>query len=115
MGATSPPTLPRQSWPLDGSLKFDRKSELNSDQRSIDDVTWKPEVPIQISGQSATQLYPIYKGSPEDDSSGIIASLDAPTPLTDLTTLPGEVQADYSIEFPYNRIHFQSAPAVVSS
>ncbi|XP_022119890.2 uncharacterized protein LOC110996496 [Pieris rapae] len=42
-----------------------------------------------------------------------IAPID--TPIVDLTTHPGEVQATYSLELPYNGLNFHASPNVVST
>ncbi|XP_045532947.1 uncharacterized protein LOC123720396 [Pieris brassicae] len=42
-----------------------------------------------------------------------IAPID--TPIVDLTTHPGEVQATYSLKLPYNGLNFHAAPNVVST
>lgn len=60
-------------------------------------------------------MYPVFVQPPETSSSSVFTTIDAPVPLSDLTTRPGEVQADYSLELPYNGFRFQSPTPVVSA
>lgn len=77
-------------------------------------MTWKPELPKAVKVKSDPRLYPIYPG-PVETSAPVFTAIDAPTPLIDLTTRPGDVQADYALELPFNRFRFQNPTTVVSA
>ncbi|CAG9795279.1 unnamed protein product [Diatraea saccharalis] len=112
MPVTSPPTLSVQSWPNNEAIKIDRSDVANDRVRgNIDAVTWRPELPKAIKQEAEARVYPVYAG-PEVTP---FTSIDAPTPLADLTTRPGEVQADYALELPFNGLRFQSPTTVVST
>lgn len=115
--ATPPPPSPTQnSWNNHAVVKLDRANvanEATKDPKHAEVVTWKPELPKTVKHESEARLYPVYSGS--DGSPPIFTSIDAPTSLTDLTTRPGEVQADYALELPYNGFRFQSPATVVSA
>lgn len=84
------------------------------DTESNKDLAWKPQLPKAVKVKSEPRLYPIYP-APLETSVPIFTSVDSPIPLVDLTTRPGEVQADYALEMPFNGFRFQSPTAVVSS
>lgn len=84
------------------------------ESKVVDIVTWKPEIPKAVKQEGEPRLYPIYAG-PSDVPGPIFTAIDAPAPLVDLTTRPGDVQADYALDLPYNRFHFQSPTTVVSA
>ncbi|KAI5644481.1 hypothetical protein NE865_03588 [Phthorimaea operculella] len=110
MPATPPPSMSIHSWPhFEGDIKVDRIHVAEEDfkKRSLQNV---PEV---SAVKSNARLYPVYVSS--ETSAPIFTSLDAPTPLTDLTTRPGEVQADFAMELPYNGFRFQTPTTVVSA
>lgn len=112
---TAPPPLPRHStWPLEEVFKLDRISKTSGSENTAEVVTWKPELPKQVN-PSEPRLYPVYSEPETSSAGGVFTSIDAPTLLTDHTTVPGEVQADYSLDFPYNGFRFQSPTTVVSS
>ncbi|XP_050343454.1 uncharacterized protein LOC126768980 isoform X2 [Nymphalis io] len=56
--------------------------------------------------------YPIYTGLTSPDE---MTSIYSQPTLVDLTTRPGEVQVDYSLDLPFNGFHFQSPTSVVSA
>ncbi|XP_046963415.1 uncharacterized protein LOC124532525 [Vanessa cardui] len=56
--------------------------------------------------------YPIYTGLTSPDQ---LTSIDSQPTLVDLTTRPGEVQVDYSLDLPFNGFRFQSPTPVVSA
>nr|XP_026496934.1 uncharacterized protein LOC113401294 [Vanessa tameamea] len=56
--------------------------------------------------------YPIYTGLTSPDK---LTSIDSQPTLVDLTTRPGEVQVDYSLDLPFNGFRFQSPTPVVSA
>ncbi|KAJ2952129.1 hypothetical protein O0L34_g4407 [Tuta absoluta] len=109
MPVTSPP-MSIHSWPhYEGDIKVDRIHVAEEDvkRRSL------PDVPEVSAVKSNARLYPVYVSA--ETSAPVFTSLDAPTPLTDLTTRPGEVQADFAMELPYNGFRFQTPTTVVSA
>ncbi|KAM3967189.1 DUF1676 domain-containing protein Osi23 [Aphomia sociella] len=116
MPATPPPTLSVNQWPLDsGVINVDRIALADTTENikeKSDVITWKPELTKVSKGEMEPRLYPVYSGQ---QSSPIFTSIDSPTPLIDLTTRPGEVQADYSLDLPYNGFRFQTPTTVVSA
>lgn len=120
MPGTPPPALSvHNPWTDTEIIKRDRihihsaaDKELKSKGPEI--VTWKPDVSKTVKQEAEPRLYPIYAG-PSDVPGPIFTAIDAPTPLADLTTQPGDVQADYAIDLPFNRFHFQSPTTVVSA
>lgn len=62
-------------------------------------------------------LSPIQLSAADVSSQINISPLNTPfqQQLVDLTSRPGEVQADYSLDLPYNGLHFQSPTPVVQS
>ncbi|XP_049870351.1 uncharacterized protein LOC126369829 [Pectinophora gossypiella] len=107
---TTPPSTSIHPWPMQaGDIKVDRihiarediKEEANT-KRESNKLRIEP------------RLYPVYIGAPET-SPPIFTSIDAPTPLADLTTRPGEVQADFALDLPYNGFRFQTPTAIVSA
>ncbi|CAH0605817.1 unnamed protein product [Chrysodeixis includens] len=121
MPGTPPPSLSvHNPWTDTESIKHDR-IHLAQDKKASkvtpkvpEKVTWKPELPKAVKRDAEPRLYPIYAG-PGDVPATIFTSIDAPTPLVDLTTRPGDVQADYSLDLPFNRFHFQSPTTVISA
>ncbi|XP_028178815.1 uncharacterized protein LOC114366220 isoform X1 [Ostrinia furnacalis] len=116
MPATPPPSMSVQNpWPNSNSpvVKIDRSIEHGKDFKHTDVVTWKPELPKAVKQEAEARIYPVYPGP--DGTPPIFTSIDAPTPLTDITTRPGDVQADYALELPYNGLRFQSPTTVVSA
>ncbi|KAL4707912.1 hypothetical protein ACJJTC_013703 [Scirpophaga incertulas] len=116
MPATPPPSLSVQNWSNNDAIKIDRANIANVDRKNdqhVDVVTWRPELPKAIKEEAEARVYPVYAGP--EGTPAIFTSIDAPTPLVDLTTRPGEVQADYALELPYNGLRFQSPTTVVSS
>lgn len=120
MPATPPPSLSvHNPWTDTETVKTDRihiphdKIEHRT-RKTPEKVTWKSELPKPVRQESEPRLYPIYAG-PSDVPGAIFTAIDAPTPLVDLTTRPGDVQADYSLDLPFNRFHFQSPTTVVSA
>ncbi|XP_034829873.1 uncharacterized protein Osi23 isoform X2 [Maniola hyperantus] len=57
--------------------------------------------------------FPVYTEVLNLPHPSIFTVVDAPSPLVDLTTRPGEVQADYALDLPYNGFHFQGSNPVV--
>lgn len=112
MPATPPPALSRHSlWP--DNFKLDRRAEASKQTKEGHvEISYKPEV---AKTKEEPRLYPVFMPSPVTSSSSDFSSIDAPTPLTDLTTRPGEVQADYLLDLPYNGFRFQSPTPVVST
>ncbi|XP_053603604.1 uncharacterized protein Osi23 isoform X2 [Plodia interpunctella] len=111
MPATPPPPLSVNQWPLDtGAVKVDRTSVVDKDgkESQVKIFTWRSELPKKE--EIEPRLYPVYQSSP-----AVYTSLDAPNSLIDQTTRPGEVQADYTLDLPYNGFHFQSPSTVVSA
>lgn len=119
MPVTPPPAMTMHNpWIDTEIIKRDRihiatDNDRNS-KKNPEIVTWKPELPKAVKKESEPRIYPIYEG-PSDVPSSIFTSIDAPTPLADLTTRPGDVQADYAVDLPFNRFHFQSPTTVVSA
>ncbi|XP_022825428.1 uncharacterized protein LOC111355640 [Spodoptera litura] len=118
MPGTPPPALSvHNPWTDTEIIKRDRihiATDKELKTKSPEIVTWKPEASKSIKQEAEPRLYPIYAG-PSDVSGPIFTAIDAPTPLADLTTQPGDVQADYAIDLPFNRFHFQSPTTVVSA
>nr|XP_021187257.2 uncharacterized protein LOC110374042 [Helicoverpa armigera] len=117
--ATPPPALSvHNPWTDTEIVKRDRiHIATNKEQKTTkgpEIVTWQPELPKAVKKEAEPRVYPIYAG-PSDVPGSIFTSIDAPTPLADLTTRPGDVQADYAIDLPFNRFHFQSPTTVVSA
>ncbi|XP_063533099.1 uncharacterized protein LOC134743537 [Cydia strobilella] len=109
--AGTPPPLSRSWSNLDtGNIKTDR-IHLAAVYTEANDV--KGETPKFIQRESESRMYPVYPGP---DATPSFTVIDSPTPLiADLTTTPGEVQADYALELPYNGFRFQSPTPVISS
>ncbi|CAH2105760.1 unnamed protein product [Euphydryas editha] len=59
-----------------------------------------------------SRQYTVHNGFTSAD---ILPSSNSQSTLVDLTTNPGEVQADYSLDLPFNRFYFQSPTPVVSA
>ncbi|KAL0832808.1 hypothetical protein ABMA28_000970 [Loxostege sticticalis] len=113
MPGTPPPSMSVQNpWSNNPVVKIDR-SNNNGKSKHTEVVTWKPKLPESVKKEAEARLYPVYPGP--DGTPPIFTSIDAPTSLTDLTTRPGEVQADYALELPYNGLRFQSPTTVVSA
>lgn len=115
MPATSPPAMSVELW-NNANVKMDRihLSNKEAKESKTDVLTWKPKQLKAVKVKSEPRLYPIYSG-PLETSVPAFTSVDEPIPLIDLTTRPGEVQADYALEMPFNGFHFQSPTTVVSS
>lgn len=118
MPATPPPAMSADPW-FNTDIKVDRihlakAIEHVTEKKKVDVTTSRPELPKAVRVKSEPRLYPIYTG-PADTQIPIFTSIDAPTPLADLTTRPGEVQAEYALEMPFNNFRFQSPTAVVSA
>lgn len=64
--------------------------------------------PMEDEKHKSERLYPVYNGVEDTPP------FDIPT-LPDLTTRPGEVQADFALDLPYNGFRFQSPTTVVSA
>ncbi|CAG9133135.1 unnamed protein product [Plutella xylostella] len=96
---------------MDPNAKQDKSSEKQESKHRLQ-VTWRPELPKPVKKESEPRIYPVYE---PDASPPFFTSMDAPLPLADLTTRPGDVQADYSIDLPYNGFRFQSPTPVVSA
>ncbi|XP_072940089.1 uncharacterized protein Osi23 [Epargyreus clarus] len=114
---TSALSKPQSPWSIDtGDIKIDRihiadrkdKESLKVDMKDVK----KPETKT-IKQEMEPRLFPVYLSSSEPPNE-MFSSIDAPS-LVDLTTRPGEVQADYSLDLPYNGFHFQSPSTVVSA
>lgn len=62
-------------------------------------------------------LYPVRSSAIDLSSQHNLASTNTPfnQQLIDITSRPGEVQADYSLDLPYNGFHFQSPTSVISA
>ncbi|XP_075972036.1 DUF1676 domain-containing protein Osi23 isoform X2 [Anticarsia gemmatalis] len=121
MPATSPPAMSvHNPWTDTEIIKTDRiqiaqdKKEQRRESKNSDLVKWKAELPKPVKAEVEPRLYPIYAGL-SDIPGPIFTAIDAPTPLVDLTTRPGDVQADYSLDLPYNRFQFQSPTTVISA
>lgn len=120
MPGTPPPALSRHnSWSNleSGNIKSDRIDLGTVYTDDPNDVKHSDTNVDQLKSQfierkTNPRLYPVYNGAPDPTSFTVI---DSPTPLLDLTTTPGEVQADYTLELPYNGFRFQSPTPVVSS
>ncbi|KAI8424422.1 hypothetical protein MSG28_002921 [Choristoneura fumiferana] len=116
MPGTPPPSLSKHnSWSNfeSGNIKTDRIDLGAGYTDDPNDVKHSDSSMTQfIKRKSDPRLYPVYNGSPDASPFTVI---DSPTPLLDLTTTPGEVQADYTLELPYNGFRFQSPTPVVSS
>lgn len=100
-------------------LKSDRKSKENAGSfklhTSMSDSNRKSKeiagtLKRELSTASEARLYPVY--TPE---SNFITSIDEPSSVSDLTTTPGHVEADFTVDLPYNGIRFQGPTAVVPS
>lgn len=117
MPATPPPSMSVQNpWSDHRAVKLDRANvanEASKDSKHVEVVTWRPELPKAVKQESEARVYPVYSGP--DGTPTVFTSMDAPTSLVDLTTRPGEVQADYALELPYNGFRFQSPTTVVSA
>ncbi|GBP75966.1 hypothetical protein EVAR_54619_1 [Eumeta japonica] len=120
---TAPPPLPKYShWPIDTNVKYDRSlvkasneadpvvTKLERDTKS-DKSLFLSEVTKAIKESGEPRLYPVY--SETEPTTSVLSSLHAPNVPIDLTTSPGEVQADYSLDLPYNRIYFQSPTTLI--
>ncbi|XP_045765569.1 uncharacterized protein LOC123867536 isoform X2 [Maniola jurtina] len=76
----------------------------------------KRETKRNINVKSVKQedrQFPVYTEAINLPHPSIFTVVDAPSPLVDLTTRPGEVQADYSLDLPYNGFRFQGSNPVV--
>ncbi|XP_026755672.1 uncharacterized protein LOC113515611 [Galleria mellonella] len=117
MPGTPPPALSVTQWPLDsGVVKIDRTAladttEVVQDKKD-DVITWKPELIKTTKGEIEPRLYPVYTAS---QTPSVFTAIDSPGSLIDLTTRPGEVQADYTIDLPYNGFRFQTPTTVISA
>lgn len=56
--------------------------------------------------------YTVYNGYTSED---IVPFSNSQSTLVDLTANPGEVQADYSLDLPFNGFHFQSSTPIIST
>lgn len=112
MPATPPPSMSVDSWPnIDiGSIKVDRIHVAEDVKRS--DTSRKSDKANKLRAEP--RFYPVYTGIPETPLP-VYTAIDAPTPLIDLTTKPGEVQADFALDFPYNGFRFQNPTPVISA
>ncbi|XP_060801789.1 uncharacterized protein LOC106134622 [Amyelois transitella] len=113
MPGTPPPSLSVNQWPIDsGVVKVDRTSLIDKDgkESKVKVVTWRSELPKPTKEEIEPRLYPVYQPPPT-----IYSAIDAPNSIADLTTRPGEVQADYTLDLPYNGFHFQAPTTVVSA
>ncbi|CAK1546027.1 unnamed protein product [Leptosia nina] len=95
----------RRSNDFPPSLKRSRHIAIKGDKIEEKPVTWKP-VLNQFKDEAPRFL--THSQAPI-----VSTAIDAPT--LDLTTNPGEVQADYTLELPYNGLNFQSSHPVVPS
>lgn len=109
---TPPPVMPVTTWPNmeTGNVKVDRIHIAKDNGKNSLEVSTAGNVRLR----SEPRLYPVYVGPP-DTSPPIFTAIDVPTPLVDLTTRPGEVQADFAIDLPYNGFRFQSPTPVISA
>ncbi|XP_037868643.1 uncharacterized protein LOC110385501 isoform X2 [Bombyx mori] len=120
MPTTSSPSIIAQSpWsnPENGNIKADRVHIAKIPQEaksSTKEVNWKPEIPKAVKKDSEPRLYPVYNGLAHSPTA-VYSAIDAPAPLIDLTTRPGEVQADLALDLPFNNFRFQSPTPVVSA
>lgn len=96
-------------WPNSEQTKSDNQQKQNkeSDRKHI--VVENTDKKGQYLISSEAKVFPVYPGTLTGEF-----NLNVPSPV-DLTTTPGEVQADYALELPYNGLRFQSPSSVVSS
>ncbi|VVD01861.1 unnamed protein product [Leptidea sinapis] len=69
----------------------------------IETVTWKPSESRIIHSND------IYGSS---ESNSLLSATDDSVPI-DLNTGPSDVQADYALELPYNRLYFQNPTTII--
>ncbi|XP_059046086.1 uncharacterized protein LOC131841778 [Achroia grisella] len=116
MPGTPPPALSAPQWPLDSGVKIDRRISADTTKtvkdNNADVVTWKPELNKVTKGEMEPRVYPVYTVS---QTPSVFTAIDSPTSLVDITTRPGEVQADYTIDLPYNGFRFQTPSTVISA
>ncbi|CAB3237143.1 unnamed protein product [Arctia plantaginis] len=120
MPSTPPPSMSiHNPWRDNEIINTDRMqlSQNNKERttKALDIVTWTPELTKALKEEDIkSRLYPVYT-APSKVPDPIFTAIDAPTQVVDFTTRPADVQADYSLDLPYNRFHFQSPTTVVSA
>ncbi|XP_045535029.1 uncharacterized protein LOC106717753 [Papilio machaon] len=113
VATTAQKTVTNQSpWPNSEYTKLDEihQNKEQHNRKRINNVIQNPNNIKEEEQNSAAKVFPIYPGNLAGEF-----NLDAPNPVVDLSTRPGEVQADYALELPYNRLRFQSPSPVISS
>lgn len=118
MPVTPPPAMSIDPW-HNTDIKVDRihiakAIEDVTEKKIVDVTTWRPELSKAVKVKPEPRLYPIYAG-PVDTQIPIFTAIDAPTPYTDFTTRPGEVEAEYALELPFNNFRFQSPTTVLAA
>ncbi|XP_013165112.1 PREDICTED: uncharacterized protein LOC106115969 [Papilio xuthus] len=97
-------------WAKSEHIKLDElKQYKEQSEDNIIDVIQSTNN-IKEEQNSEAKVFPIYPGTQAGE-----LNLDVSNPVVDLSARPGEVQADYALELPYNRLRFQSPTSVVSS
>ncbi|XP_039749758.1 uncharacterized protein LOC120626333 [Pararge aegeria] len=109
-----------REWPPSGILPRSTNPNSPLNQANIKDnsrnIKSEPNIETKVNGKAVkqeTRQFPVYSGALNLPPPSIFTVVDQPSPLVDLTTRPGEVQADYTLDLPYNGFHFQSPTPVV--
>ncbi|CAG4993027.1 unnamed protein product [Parnassius apollo] len=110
---TSPSMINNSPWPSSDMIetKLNRVQVETNKQNLKESVTWKSEISEELKKKSDARIFPVYPGP----STSVFTAIDDPTSLADVEARPGEVQADYTLDLPYNRFHFQSPTTIVPS
>ncbi|KPJ19499.1 hypothetical protein RR48_11126 [Papilio machaon] len=109
VAATAQKTVTNQNSEYTKLDELQQNKEQHNRKR-INNVIQNPNNIKEEEQNSAAKVFPIYPGNLAGE-----LNLDAPNPVVDLSTRPGEVQADYALELPYNRLRFQSPTPIISS
>ncbi|CAK1598801.1 unnamed protein product [Parnassius mnemosyne] len=91
--------------------KLNRVQVKTNEENLKESVNSNSEISEESRKNSEARIFPVYPGP----STSELTVIDAPISFADLATRPGEVQADYTLDLPYNRFRFQSPTTIVSS
>lgn len=96
-----------------------RTDNFKAEENVADPINRKAVESLYKIGANVNKLdkedirqYTVYNGYTSED---IVPSSNSQSTLVDLTTNPGEVQADYSLDLPFNGFHFQSSTPIIST